>query len=293
MSRFDADNAASQEMRRLVGPYARAILVTTPQGNYAVPIEDLYVGRQLSHAGSYSVAELNLLRSLCNSNTRLLVVGAHIGALAIPLAKVCRIVVAIEANPQTFELLQLNVALNGLTNFRAINRAAGNRAEPIEFILSRSNTGGSKRMPVVLRPEYFHDKPPVVKVEAAPVDDLVPNETFDVVLMDIEGSEYFALQGMQRILASAGVLQVEFLPQHLQDVAGVSVADFMALISPHFRSMFIPSKAVVLEPEQFVPTLTEMFQHGQGDAGLIFLKTPANQVHWKTTATAPQPGNPE
>jgi FkbM family methyltransferase len=276
-----------------MGPYARAILVTTAQGNFAVPVEDLYVGRELRHAGKYSEGELNMLRSICNSNTRLLVVGAHIGALAIPLAKLCRIVAAIEANPRTFELLQFNVALNGLSNFRAINGAAGNRVEKIEFVMNTSNTGGSKRMPVVPKPHYFHDNPPVVKVEAAPLDDLLPNETFDVILMDIEGSEFFALQGMQRILASAEVLQVEFVPAHLQDVAGVSVADFVALISPHFRSMLIPGKAMVLEPAQFVPALIEMFERGEGDAGLMFFKLPPDQVHFIPTVATPQTGNAE
>jgi FkbM family methyltransferase len=280
MSRLDEDNAASQAIRGVLGPFARAILVTTPQGNYAVPVEDLYVGKELRQTGSYSTGELNLLRSFCKPDTRLLVVGAHIGALAIPLAKSCRSVVAIEANPHTFELLRLNVALNGVTNFRPINKAAGNRAEPIEFILSRSNTGGSKRIPVVHAAEYFHDNPEVVKIEAVPLDDLLPAETFDVVLMDIEGSEYFALQGMQRILASAGVLQIEFLPHHLQHVAAVSVADFLALISPHFLSMRIPSKGTMVARERFLPVLTEMFDHDEGDAGLIFFKAPPEQVHW-------------
>jgi hypothetical protein len=159
--------------------------------------------------------------------------------------------------------------------------------------MSRSNTGGSKRVPIVHQPDYFHDNPKVVNVESAPLDDLLPNETFDVVLMDIEGSEHFALQGMQRILASAGVLQVEFLPHHLTYVAAVSVADFMASISPHFLSMLIPSKGLVLGREQFIPVLTEMFERGEGDAGLIFLKLPPDQISWEATGNAPQPGKAE
>ena len=159
----------------------------------------------------------------------------HIEALAIPLARVCRTVVAVEANPRTFDLLKLNVMLNGLTNCRVIHKAASNRVETIDFVLSRTNSGGSKRRPVINNPAFFYDKPEVTKVEAIPLDDLLPEETFDVIIMDIEGSEFFALQGMQRILRSASVLQVEFFPLHLREVAGVSVVDFAATISPSLR----------------------------------------------------------
>ena len=272
MSQFNQEVAAAQAFRRMAGPYARAIITVTPQGVYAVSVEDLFVGHPLRHQGCYNPQELNVLRSMCDAQTRLLVVGAHIGALAIPLAKICRYVVAVEANPQTFELLNLNVALNHLTNFKAIGRAASNKAEPIEFVLNRSNSGGSKRKPAVHLENYFYDNPEVVKVDGARLDDLLPGEEFDVVLMDIEGSEYFALQGMQRILGTVGVLQVEFLPHHLQYVAAVSVEDFVAVIEPHFSSMFVRTKNLLVPKDQIAATLKGMYERGEGDQGLIFLK---------------------
>jgi FkbM family methyltransferase len=287
MGQLEQEAAAAMAIRRALGPYARAILVATPQGNFAVPVEDLYVGRQLRFNGSYSPEELNILRSLCNSATRLLVVGAHIGGLAIPLAKICKSVVAIEANPQTFDLLQLNVKLNGLTNCRVIHKAAGNRAEPIEFVMNRANTGGSKRKPLIHQPSYFYDNPEVVTVQAAPLDELLAGETFDVVLMDIEGSEYFALQGMQRILASAAALQVEFLPHHLKNVAAATVAQFVGVIAPHFPTLCIPTRRLTVPREQFVAVLSEMFERDQGDNGLVFLKLAPDQVRFEPQKPIP------
>jgi FkbM family methyltransferase len=279
MDRFETERADSEKTRRLLGPFARAIIVSTPQGIYAVQAEDFYVGLPLRQKGEYAPNELKLLKSMCNSETRLLVVGAHIGAFAIPLAKICRGVVAIEANPESCGMLQLNVALNGLSNIRTINKAASNKAEQIEFLLSRFNTGGSKRMPVIREPAYFYDNPTIVKIDAVALDDLLPDETFDVILMDIEGSEYFALQGMPRILASAGMLHVEFIPHHLKNVAAASVADFLAVILPHFQSMFIPSKGIVLGREHCVAALQDMYDRNQDDPGLTFLKIPPDQVH--------------
>jgi tRNA G37 N-methylase Trm5 len=41
-----------------------------------------------------------------------LIVGAHIGTLAIPISRLAKHVDAIEANPETFKFLSLNVAMN-------------------------------------------------------------------------------------------------------------------------------------------------------------------------------------
>ncbi len=277
MNTFASECERASAFKRAAGPFAQAIFVKTPQGDFAVPVEDLYVGWQLRFEGRYGEGELNYLRKLCSDSTRLLVVGAHIGALTIPLAKLCRSVVAVEANPHNFELLQLNVMLNGLNNCKLICRAASNRAESLDFLLNRVNSGGSKRNPME-NWLYFFDSPEVVKVEASRLDDLLPQEVFDLVVMDIEGSEYFALQGMQRILAYASTLQVEFLPHHLKNVAGVSAADFAATIAPHFSSMLIVRKDLVVGRDRFVSTLSEMFARNEEDDGLIFSKTPPELV---------------
>jgi len=139
----------------MVGPHATAILVTTPQGKFAVPVEDQYVGKSLRFTGQYSEGELQILQQICSRETRLLVVGAHIGALAIPLARSCRAVVAIEANPEIVELLRWNVELNKLTNCTVLHKAASDRIETLDFLVSRTNSGGSKRVPAVKDPEQF------------------------------------------------------------------------------------------------------------------------------------------
>ena len=70
-------------------------------------------------------------------------VGAHIGTLVVPLARHAAHVMAIEANPDTFELLNLNLLLNGCANVEALQLAAGEREGEIEFVQNTSNSGGS------------------------------------------------------------------------------------------------------------------------------------------------------
>jgi FkbM family methyltransferase len=274
MTRLAQETDRALQLRQSLGPFARAILTKTPQGYFAVPVEDCYVGQDLRFSGGYSQTELNLIRAVCTDKSRILVLGAHIGTLAIPLAHVCESVVAVEANPETYELLKLNVTLNSVTNCKLINAVASNRSERLEFILNRVNSGGSKRVPVIKEPMYFHDNPKIVGVDAVVLDDLLAKEIFDVIIMDIEGSEYFALQGMQNMLAAANVMQIEFIPHHLKNVSAVSPNELLALIAPHFQCLRIVSKGLLVVRDQFANVLNAMYDRQEQDEGLIFMKSP-------------------
>lgn len=268
---LEEHRTAAISFRESLGPYSHAILVRTDQGQFAVPAEDRYVGRALRVDGHYGSLELNYWKSVCDRDTRLLVVGAHLGALTIPLSRLCKRVVAVEANPRIFELLRLNVLLNDVRNCRLINIAANDRLERLEFLASTVNSGGSKRKPLIDW-HYYFDDPELIEVEASPLDIVLADEVFDVILMDIEGSEYFALKGMQRLLESASKLQVEFLPHHLKYVAGKSVADFAATITPYFSSMLIAGKGRTAHGDDMAALLCEMFNGNEENEGLIFSK---------------------
>jgi len=257
---------------RLLGPHALAIVAQTPQGLFAVDPQDFDVGRQLRHSGQWGQGELDLLTPYLSPEAEILVVGAHIGSLVVPLARRCQRLVAIEANPHSFELLSLNLRLNQILNCETHCLAASQGPETLRFLANPSSTGGSKRMPVIKNNLYFYDHPAEISVEAVALDDLLHGQRFDLILMDIEGSEYFALLGMQSLLSKARVLQIEFLPHHLKQVSAVSVADFLSPLGKHFQRLFIPSQQRWVEQAAFLQVLSEMFDQNRGDDGLIFLK---------------------
>ena len=260
-------------LRRLVvGKNTKALLVESKNGLLLVGVEDMQVGRKLSSEGAYAAEELDRLLPIISPHSGVLIVGAHIGALAIPLAKSCRSVTAIEANPESFRLLELNLALNGCANIRALNLAASDKHESLKFVVSRANSGGSKRLPVSRDYKYFYDRPEVIDVTAAPLDDVFPDASFELVVMDIEGSEYFALKGMPKLLSRARTLAVEFLPHHLRNVAGVSPADFVDQLYPYFDRLYIPSKNLSVQKSDFHSTLSSMFDHDEGEEALILSK---------------------
>jgi len=255
-----------------IGKYGLGILVKAKQGLFAVGAEDLYVSRALLLNVEYNSNELVRLQTFVSSESRVLFIGAHIGSLLILIAQRCKKVIAFEPNPFSYELLSINLILNKVTNCQAFNLAASDKSEKLDFLLNMSNSGGSKRIPLIKAPMYYCDNPETITIDAVPLDSHIKEREFDLVVMDIEGSEYFALKGMQEILNNARVLQVEFLPHHLKNVSGVTVKDFVALIEPHFAILYIPSQKLTVHKQNFIKVLTEMYERNIGDEGIIFHK---------------------
>ncbi len=270
--RLFASSVAGRLRKILLGRNVVAVVYRTDNGLLATDPEDMGVGSELRKTGSYGQDELERVFRYASQDSDVLVVGAHLGALVVPIAKRCKSVVAIEANPRTFDLLKINLLLNNISNVRAYNIAASEKVELLEFIASRSNSGGTKRMPKVHAFEYFYDKPSTFSVQAVSLDEFLKGATFSLIFMDIEGSEYFALKGMQRILQAAQTLFVEFLPHHLRNVSGVSPREFLVPVERHFNKLLIPSEGLDVDKASFLPALQSMFDRDEGDDGLIFTK---------------------
>src|SRR4029077_9834783 len=113
--------------------------------------EDAFVAGDLLVRGEYERELYDQLKRCVTSSGNVLVVGAHIGAHVIPLSRCCRKLVAIEANPLTFNYLEANVRLNCCYNVELHCVAADQTAGQIDFLLNRENSGASKRMPVSMQ----------------------------------------------------------------------------------------------------------------------------------------------
>ena len=239
---FFLKNRKSNRFLNRLGKDVKALIVETKNGVFAVDPADLEVGGKLRERGEYGISEINQISQFINNQSSVLIIGAHIGSLAIPIANTCSKLVAIEANPSNFKLLETNIKLNNISNITLHNIAASNKKETIKFQLNTVNSGGSKRVPINNHYMYTYDNPEVIDVEAYSLDDYLSNNKFDLVLIDIEGSEYFAMQGMTDILAQTQTLIVEFLPHHITNVAGVKLTDFLDNIPGHLKKLTIPSK---------------------------------------------------
>ena len=269
---FFLKNRQSAKISRQLGDGVKSVIVDSKNGILAVDPRDLEVGYKLRNYGSYGLDEITRINQLITTKSNVLIVGAHIGSLLIPIAKNCNKVVGIEANPNNFNLLKTNVHLNKAENVSIHNIAASSKQETIKFQMNVVNSGGSKRLPKNNEYMYRYDNPEVIEVQAHSLDEYLNEHKFDLVLIDIEGSEYFAMQGMTEILANCNTLIVEFLPHHLKNVADITVEQFLSLIPKQFTKLTIPSKNEIHPIDIGGVVLQQMYNNKEGDDGLIFTK---------------------
>lgn len=261
----------SKQIRKKLGKNVKYVIAHSENGIMATDPEDLEVGHQLRANGSFGMNEVERINQFVDKNSSVLIVGGHIGSLAIPISKSVKNCTVIEASPKNYELLNMNILLNNCENISAYNLAASESKGKIQFQMNSVNSGGSKRLPINNKFMYRYDDPEVIEVESETLDTLLEGKKFDLILLDIEGSEYFAMKGMPTLLANCRTLIVEFLPHHLTNVAGITVDQFLENIPKQMKRLTIPSRNQTVSVEQAGPTLQDMFDKNQGDDGLIFL----------------------
>ena len=259
---------------KLNGQYVQGLLVQTGDFHLLVTPDDMSVGRDLRNNGTYGKDELRRISKLISINSSIVFVGTHIGSLAIPTARKVKSCIFIEANPFTFKLLTMNVAINKIPNAHCHNVAVGEREGEIKFVVSTYNSGGSKREPIFKDPMYYYDNPSIISVPMVTLDSIFSDQggNLDLVFMDIEGSEMFALKGMDNVLNLTKALIIEFIPHHLRNVANCSVEDFIGLLAEYFSHCYVPSKGKYLQSDEFINFFSKMFSLDETEDGLVFTK---------------------
>jgi FkbM family methyltransferase len=131
-------------------------------------------------------------------------VGANIGYFSLLASKLVGKsgqVVAIEASPKNFRMLQTNLAINRAQNVRAVNVAAADKCELVEvfsgnehFTGVASIFGAGKRERGVIAEG---------RVQAAPLTEILQRTEIRnarLIKIDVEGSEWRAMHGLSDLL---------------------------------------------------------------------------------------------
>jgi FkbM family methyltransferase len=175
---------------------------------------DVYTlaGRQAEDlGGEYGYIVRNL-----HAGQTALDIGANIGLMTLLMANRAGstgTVHAFEPGPVSFGLLQANVGFNRLSQVRVHNVAVADMTGPIN--LNVCVTGESDNRLSGLRAgddqpsqEYY-----TIESRAVRLDDVI-TEPVDYIKMDVQGSEYRALLGMQQTIARSPNLHmtIEFTP---------------------------------------------------------------------------------
>jgi FkbM family methyltransferase len=167
-------------------------------GLFAYNLNDLYIGRSLDAYGEWCEAELSVLFQVLKPGGVAVDIGANIGTHTVALAKHVTsngVVVAVEPQRLTYQLLNANVALNALVNVQCLNVVAG-------------DASGRMRIPT-LNPA-FEGNFGALKAEGHTEGELVDMIRIDdiglarcnLMKIDVEGMEARVLAGARKTIKS-------------------------------------------------------------------------------------------
>ena len=131
-------------------------------------------------------------------------IGSHIGTVILPISLHINKVTAVEAYPSTYEHLRQNIKLNNISNIQTFRLALGNSIEDVYFMSKnkicpvenvnrvKNNSGGmhvftENDIQHNIRSSCLTDKK--IKNQMNKLDN-IKIDNFDIMLVDIEGSEH-------------------------------------------------------------------------------------------------------
>jgi FkbM family methyltransferase len=194
---------------------------------------------QLSINGIYEELETNIVKKEIKPGDIILDIGANIGYYTLIFANLVGKngkVFAFEPEPSNFELLQKNIHMNNYKNIIFEQKAVGKVEKKIDLYLSEKRTG----MHRIYKSKHTSDNS--VPVDMINLDNYFmnnyKNQEINFIKIDIEGSEFGALQGLQNILKNENIkLLTEFIPDSIREF-GAYPEEFIKLLQSNNFSIY-------------------------------------------------------
>lgn len=159
-------------------------------GTFVFPPEDHYIGKALEIYGEYSEQEVQFICSFLKTGDTVIEVGAHIGAITVPMANAVEDTVhAFEPQEAIRSLLLDNVINNNLHDVvRVYDCALGMKDDRLFYSMNPRNTGGVE---LKARGDF------ATRVETL---DSYEFREVDFIKIDVEGMELEVLVGARATL---------------------------------------------------------------------------------------------
>lgn len=160
--------------------------------------------------------------------------GAHIGLSTLyfkylyPNAQI----IAIEPNPDVFELLELNIFENQLEDVQTVNAALWQNNTTLPFFIDKSTNNWFSTASYLEGAWTGDQESEQIKVPTITLGELV-TRPIDLLKMDIEGAETTVLQASSDALAFIKHMIIEFHPHRQQ-----SIDDLVKILEPNFDLKF-------------------------------------------------------
>jgi FkbM family methyltransferase len=178
---------------------------------YLLPNVKENVGFEIFINGEYEGRIQAILNKLIPPNGFFLDIGANIGSILIPICKRRPDIraLAIEAAPWLFSYLEKNIQRNHLKNIQLLNFALFNKDDcEMDFFSPADKFGKGSLSPV-----FTTTGTKVMTKRVDTILDQLEIKQVDVVKIDVEGFEYFVLNGAEQLLdhLHAPVIVFEFV----------------------------------------------------------------------------------
>lgn len=191
-------NLFYRQFSRLVVSFLSPITITSAGRGYKLYLPPNGIDYLIQ---PYEEFETELIRKNLKSGDTFLDIGAGIGYYTISASKIVGgegRVISFEPDPNYFKLLQKNAKENGCNNITLFQKAVSNRNGETKLYLY--DKVGRNRIEEV---NYFLADLEVLdclKIESVRLDDFLGDGKINFIKMDIEGSEYLALEGMKSLI---------------------------------------------------------------------------------------------
>jgi FkbM family methyltransferase len=169
-------------------------------GVFAIDLRS-HIALQILEQGAYELETTDYIGRVKLEKDGVVVnVGANVGLMAVLLAKrFARKTVAIEPNPEAFEFLQKNIALNDLSGRVAcVQACVGAKPGQVDFSFVKGKPEYSS-MGEIVHPCVNNEVREVLSVSVKPLDQLV-DDRVAFMLIDTEGAEELVLEGAQTLI---------------------------------------------------------------------------------------------
>ncbi len=218
---------------------ASAVELDTAIGTLWFDDQDAHLTPWIRQQGVWEADVMKLLRARLRPGGVFVDVGANVGfhtVLASQLVGPAGRVVAVEPAPWTLELLRANV-WRSRAGATVVPVAASDARGTLRLSIEADHRSGARL-----------DAGGELEVEAAPLDELLPELAVDVLKVDVEGAEPLVLRGARSLIdRSPGLLAVvEFRDE--QHLSGESPAEVLAFYQSLGFELCLLRRNGTLEP---------------------------------------------
>jgi len=234
------------------------------------PVLDRGLERFIYYFGEYEAGTLSVLRNFLATGDVFLDVGANIGFLSCAAAHFVGEsghVYAVEPHPETYRILESNIARNKSKNISAFNIALGVEVSEARIYDNLDESRGSASL---IRPKDGSEEAGK-KVKVTTVDALLKVGQIcppSLMKVDVEGFELEVLLGAKALLSSseAPALCVEFSNLHPQykERSARDLYEFISSVNNYafFKLKYgkgIPSELIMISEEEQLPRHDNVF----------------------------------